>query len=98
MHLSPEWPAASSALRLCDLQVNRQSRSRHTKGQAYHVANALADTGAVVSIVTTGMLALLPSAAVQRRLRRCEAHPAPLTGANGELLIQQGTAAITFHK
>ena len=80
---------------LCDLQVNRQSRSRHTKGQAYHVANALADTGAVVSIVTTGMLALLPSAAVQRR---CEAHPAPLTGANGELLIQQGTAAITFHK
>ena len=89
-----------NCLYLRGLTVCRHAPTRHGQDQRYLVdcalvvKNALADTGAGPSIITTGLLSLMPKDAVVSR----DGQPLPnaVEGPDGSPLVTRGTATITF--
>ena len=94
---------AEGSLFVQGLTVCRRAQTRGQLRQGRHtfysvdvalaIANALADTGAGPSIVTTQLLAQLPADAV---IRDQHAHTLPVVGPDGNPLERHGTAQIVF--
>ena len=92
--------SASHSLHVRGLTVKRHAQTRHREDKHYRVddvytvSQSLCDSAAGPSIVTTGLLALLPADAVVERSRDNTSYP--LLGADGKELRQSGSMVLIF--